>query len=299
MTASTPIRAGRPARRLLPLLGLWTAAAAMMLALHGGAIWAARDWHPIGPPPNEPLPPIEIDMPPPPEPAPPQPPQEPLPEVKPDPLPDTPTDTVQPVQPDAAPTETMQAEEVRPVTPPQQPEEVQPQEVKPDTPEETKAETPPNPVPAVVPETPPVQQAEVVMPPAPKPARKERKPPAPQKQPVRQPVEQPRAQPPRPQPSPGPTPQQAQERRVAIQSWANSVRSRVARVTAQRGGTTRGTATVVLRVSGSGQVVSIAVSGANPEATAKAKSLLQGLGSVPAPPDGKAQSVPPITILFK
>ena len=50
----------------LPNVALWTAAAVVMLFVHGAGIWVARDWHPVGPPPaGDPLPAIEFDLAPP------------------------------------------------------------------------------------------------------------------------------------------------------------------------------------------------------------------------------------------
>ncbi|CAM5774529.1 hypothetical protein LMIY3S_04568 [Labrys miyagiensis] len=297
MRARASSLAGRARHWPLPLLGLWTAAAAIMLAVHGGAIWAARDWHPVEPPPKgDPQIPIEIDTPPPPEPAPPQLPQEAVPEVEPDQVPDTQADTVQPVEPEPVPNETPPPEPT-PI-PPDTVQEATPAEPDPVPPEDVQAEMPPEPEPEAIPETPEAQQAEVVLPPVARQEKKERKQP-PRKQPVRPRIQQPRPQPQlqRPQPAVDATPE-GRETAGDLQAWRIGVRARVARVTSGRGGTTRGRVTVVLRISGSGQVLSISTSGPDAGVTTKARSLVQGIGSVSSPPDGKPQTVP-VTLIFK
>ncbi|MGJ4859482.1 TonB family protein [Labrys sp. La1] len=287
----------------LPNVALWTAAAAVMLLVHGAGIWVARDWHPIGPPPvGNPEPAIEFDLAPPTT-LPEAPPQETLAEAQPEPTQETQTETVQPVEPEPAQPQTQQVEPT-PVEPQQVPEQAPP-EPEPTPPEPIEPITPPEPVPEVVPDLPSKDKAEVILPAAPKPQpkpKKEKKP-APRKEPERQrPVVQPRPAvvAPRQQAVQATAPrQQGSAMGDELAAWRRAVGTRVQRAASSMSVSGKGTVRVAFSVSASGQVSSprLVGSSGNPSLDASGINAARRLGSLPPPPGGaKAITVP---IIFK
>lgn len=287
----------------LPNVALWTAAAAVMLLVHGAGIWVARDWHPIGPPPaGNPEPAIEFDLAPPTT-LPEAPPQETLAEAQPEPTQETQTETVQPVEPEPAQPQTQQVEPT-PVEPQQVPEQAPP-EPEPTPPEPIEPITPPEPVPEVVPDLPSKDKAEVILPAAPKPQPKPKKEKklAPRKEPERQrPVVQPRPAvvAPRQQAVQAAAPrQQGSATGDELAAWRRAVNAKIGRIANSMGSSKRGTVGVSFSVSASGQASSgrVIKSSGDPVLDAKAISAIARLGTV-GPPPGGSRPVN-VAIIFK
>ncbi|PRH85685.1 hypothetical protein C5L14_19165 [Labrys okinawensis] len=286
----------------LPNLVLWTAAAAVMLLVHGAGIWAARDWHPIGPPPaGNPEPAIEFDLAPPTT-LPEAPPQEAVAEAQPEQAQETTTDTVQPVEPEPVQPQTQEVEPT-PVESQQVPEQTPPEPVPPET---VEPDTPPEPPPEVVPDLPTKDKAEVILPAAPKPQlkpKKEKKP-APRKQPERQrQVVQPKPAivAPRQQAAQATAPRQpGSATGDELAAWKRAVNARVNRVANSISASGRGTVRVTFSISASGQVSSprLAGSSGNPSLDTSGINTIRRLGSVPPPPGGRAATVT-IPIIFR
>ncbi|MGO4335671.1 TonB family protein [Labrys sp. KB_33_2] len=285
----------------LPNVALWTAAAAVMLLVHGAGIWVARDWHPIGPPPvGNPEPAIEFDLTPPTT-LPEAPPQEAVKEIVPDQAQDTLPDTVQPPEP----------EPVEPQTQPVEPAPVEPQDVpvqtppelEPVQPETVEPITPPEPVPEVVPDLPTKDKAEVILPaePKPQPKSKKEKKPAPRKQPERQrEVVQPRPAivAPRQQAAQATAPRQpGSATGDELAAWVSAVNARVKRAANSISVNGKGKVRVAFSVSASGQVSSprVVSSSGNPSVDAGGLSAIRRLGSLPPPPGGAKTPTLPIT----
>lgn len=271
---------------------LWTAAAAVMLAVHATGIWYAREWQPIGPPPaGNPQPAIEFDLAPPTT-LPEAPPQEAVAEIQ--QAQETTTETVQPVEP----------EPVQPQTQEIEPTPVEPQHVPEQAPPEPEP-TLPEPVPEVVPDLPAKDKAEVILPAAPKPQpkpKKEKKP-VPRKEPERQrQVVQPKPAviAPRQQAAQATAPrQQGSATGDELAAWRRALSTRLNRIASSMSVSGRGTVRVAFSVSASGQVSSqrLAGSSGNPSLDASGLNAARRLGSLPPPPGGaKAITVP---IVFK
>lgn len=286
----------------LPNVALWTAAAVVMLFVHGAGIWVARDWHPVGPPPaGDSLPAIEFDLAPPTT-LPEAPPQEALAETQPEQTQETPTETVQPVEPEPVQPQTQEVEPT-PVEPQQVPEQTPP-EPEPVQPETVEPETPPEPPPEVVPDLPSKDKAEVILPAAPKPQPKPKKKPAPRKEPERQrPVVQPKPTvvAPRQQAVQPAAPRQSGSATGdELAAWKRAVYARVNRAANSISASGRGTVRVTFSISASGQVSSprLAGSSGNPSLDTSGVNTIRRLGSVPPPPGGRAATVT-IPIIFK
>ncbi|WP_454817136.1 TonB family protein [Labrys neptuniae] len=286
----------------LPNVALWTAAAAVMLLVHGAGIWVARDWHPIGPPPvGNPEPAIEFDLAPPTT-LPEAPPQEAVAEAQPEPAQETQTDTVQPVEPEPVQPQTQEVEPT-PVEPQQVPEQTPPEPVQPET---VEPDTPPEPPPEVVPDLPTKDKAEVILPaePKPQPKSKKEKKPAPRKQPERQrEVVQPRPAvvAPRQEAVQATAPRQSGSATGdELAAWKRAVYGRVNRAANSISASGKGTVRVTFSISASGQVSSprLAGSSGNPSLDASGINTIRRLGSVPPPPGGRATAVT-IPIIFK
>ncbi|MBP0580541.1 TonB family protein [Labrys sp. LIt4] len=283
----------------LPNVVLWTAAAAVMLLVHGAGIWAARDWHPIGPPPaGNPEPAIEFDLAPPTT-LPEAPPQEAVAEAQPEQAQETTTDTVQPVEPEPVQPQTQEVEPT-PVEPQQVPEQTPPEPVQPET---VEPDTPPEPPPEVVPDLPTKDKAEVILPAAPKPQpkpKKEKKP-APRKQPERQrEVVQPKPTvvAPRRQAAQAAAPRQSGSATGdELAAWVSAVNARVKRAANSISVNGKGKVRVAFSVSASGQVSSprVVSSSGNPSVDAGGLSAIRRLGSLPPPPGGAKTPTLPIT----
>ncbi len=283
----------RPSHTLSRLTALrWTAAAAMVIAVHGAGVWAALRWHPSESASDAAPPAVEFDL----APlavAPPAPPQDVAPgpqqtEAEPEPTPDTPT-PIEDAKPDPTPPDPVQvAEDVKPDTVPPAPA---PTEKIPDLPKKDEAE-------AVL--SPPLPKPKVQKKPTPKVHEVERnKPVRLDKKRIRETTAPPSTEARHADLAAAPSAGSSFAPSISPATWKSELMAHLNRYKRYPSGAAGyGTASIAFTISRSGQVLSARLIGSSGDHAldAEAVSLPQRATPLPAPPPNIGGGVITLTV---